>query len=232
MVVFDTSFLAIAFDAKTPVPNDPTTGKPVSDCAARINALIEALSIARKPIIIPTPVLAEYLVQGGAQKSQRLQVFQSSTAFSIKSFDQLAAVECAMLEDADLKSGKPLDPVVTKAKVKFDRQIIAIAKVHKATAIYTGDRPLASRAKENGLNAIMTWEIPLPPISEQMTIEEVKEDEAKPPVTAIEPPKEPTATEPVKAEPQPAAGATGAAPPVNGSSAKAHVVDAPSAPAQ
>ena len=230
MVVFDTSFLAIAFDPKTPLPNDPATGKPVTDCAARINALIEALSIARKPIIIPTPVLAEYLVQGGAQKSQRLQVFQSSTAFSIKSFDQLAAVECAMLEDADLKSGKPLDPVVTKAKVKFDRQIIAIAKVHKATVIYTGDKQLANRAKENGLHAVMTWEIPLPPISEQMTIEEVKEDEAKPPVTAIEPPKQQAATEPVKAEPQPATGATGAAPPLNGSGVKENAVDTASAP--
>ncbi|WP_280721146.1 hypothetical protein [Janthinobacterium sp. CG_23.4] len=59
----------------------------------------------------------------------------------------------------------------TKAKVKFDRQIIATAIARSATVIYTGDIGLASRAKRNNIEVVMTWELSLPPVDPQFELE-------------------------------------------------------------
>jgi predicted nucleic acid-binding protein len=170
MVVFDTSLICIAFDEQVAVPWDPATSQPISDCKARINLLIQELSDRKTQIFLPTPVLAEYLVKAGKEKSARLQTLKSSKVFSVKPFDEKSAIECAMLEDADLKRGKKLDDTQTKAKVRFDRQIISIAKVHGATTIYTGDSNLAQCARDNKLNAVLTWELPPPPAEAQLKL--------------------------------------------------------------
>jgi rRNA-processing protein FCF1 len=170
MVVFDTSFLALAFDSGYDAPLDPATGEPLTHCVKRINHLINNLSASKQRILVPTPVLAEYLVEGGPDKDKRLQIFVTSRVFSVAAFDQRAAIECAMIEDSDSKKKKKLTPTETKAKVKFDRQVIAVAKAHRAHSIYTGDRTLAQRASENGINAILTWELPLPPSDAQLKL--------------------------------------------------------------
>ena len=51
----------------------------------------------------------------------------------------------------------------TKAKVKFDRQIVAIALANGAHTVYTGDEKLAARAVAAKLKAVLTWNLPLPP---------------------------------------------------------------------
>lgn len=172
MVVFDTCFLALAFDTGYEAPLDPTTGKPLTRCAERINHLISNLSASKQRILIPTPVLAEYLVEGGPDKDKRVQIFANSRVFSVAAFDQRAAIECAMIEDGDSRKKKPrkLTPTETKAKVKFDRQVIAVAKAHRAHTIYTGDTKLADRASENGITAILTWQIPLPLTAPQLKL--------------------------------------------------------------
>src|SRR5450830_1198057 len=99
MVLFDTSVLAIAFDDTAKVPNDPETGKQLTKCKERIEFLLNGLSKAKQRVLIPTPVLAEYLVMGGLDKDKRLQEFTSSKAFSVAAFDIRAAVECSQIED-------------------------------------------------------------------------------------------------------------------------------------
>lgn len=172
MVVFDTSFLALAFDNSYAPPIDPATGKKLDRCADRISNLIGTLSLSKQRVLIPTPVLAEYLVKGGQDKDKRLSIFASSRVFVVAAFDQRAAVECAMLEDGESNNKKQLSDDQTKAKVKFDRQIIAVAKAHGALTIYTGDTKLAKRATDNGLKAVLTWEVPLPPEAAQMSFGE------------------------------------------------------------
>lgn len=170
MVVFDTSFIALAFDSSCAVPLDPLTGAPMSDCSARVQHLIDVLTQKKERVLIPTPVLAEYLVRAGKEKDLRLQEFMGSRAFRVAPFDVRAAAECALLFDRDLNSGKTLDPTTTKAKVKFDRQIVAIAKVQGAERIYTGDNGLAACANANGIDPVMTWEIPTVPVDGQISI--------------------------------------------------------------
>ena len=51
----------------------------------------------------------------------------------------------------------------TKNKVKYDRQIIATAKVNRATTIYSDDARLRKATKRAGLQAIGVHELPLKP---------------------------------------------------------------------
>lgn len=162
MVVFDTSMVVLFIDEKSKAPIDPTTGKPVTECRERIEELIKTLGKSRTRILIPTPVLSEFLVKSGPNKDKYLTEFLSTNNFLVAPFDLRAAVELALIEDGDTKSGRKIDPAQTKAKVKFDRQIISIAKVQGATTIYCDDVGLANVARQNGLQVVMTWEIPLP----------------------------------------------------------------------
>lgn len=171
MVVFDTSILALAFDSHSNSPTDPSTGLPVSDCQARLDYLIKKLTKAKERVLIPTPVLAEYLVRAGADRDKRFDTITGSRVFVVSPFDTRAAVECAAIEDKDGRRIRAVPEAESKAKVKFDRQIIAIAIARGATTIYTGDIGLASRAKRSGLDVVMTWELDLPPVEPQLELE-------------------------------------------------------------
>ncbi|MES2075659.1 MAG: hypothetical protein V4462_08585 [Pseudomonadota bacterium] len=92
MVVFDTSVLTLAFDTDARAPIDPATGQPLTRCKERIDYLLQTMSAANRRVLIPTPVLAEYLVRGGMDKDKRLQEFLNSKSFSVAPFDVKAAV--------------------------------------------------------------------------------------------------------------------------------------------
>jgi len=233
MVLFDASVIAIAFDKNAAVPLDPSTGKPLDRAKERVDALVKTLSDSRTQIVIPTPALSEYLVRGGKNKSQRLQIFQSSKAFTIRDFDTMAAVECATLNDPALHTGKRLETAETYAKLKFDRQIIAIAKAHRVTTIYTGDKTLAHVATQNGIKAVLTWDLSLPPEEAQIKLPFKSADDEEP---AKDEKATQPATPPKPAEAQPAKAAEAEQPkreqPANnGSSPPANVGNPASAPA-
>jgi hypothetical protein len=180
MVVFDTSVLTLAFDPSARSPTDPATGKLLSEPQARIDYLIKTLSQSKQRVMIPTPVLSEYLVRAGVDKDKRLEEFTNSKVFVVAPFDMRAAVECAAIEDAGPRRNRSLTDDETKAKIKFDRQILAIAMVRGAATIYTGDVSLAAKARLNGLNAVMTWELGLPPADPQLELS-YEESEAESP---------------------------------------------------
>jgi hypothetical protein len=56
----------------------------------------------------------------------------------------------------------------TWAKIKFDRQIVAIAKVHNATKIYTDDRGLRAIAERASIAVAGIGDLPLPSSEAQM----------------------------------------------------------------
>lgn len=129
---------------------DPATGKNVDRAEARAEALVEQIDVRGGTVLIPTPVLAEYLV--GVERShhqQHLDIVNGVSCFEIVAFDQIAAVECArMVDDNELKV---LDPDAIKAKLRFDRQIIAIALANNADEIWTHDKGLYKKAQRCGL---------------------------------------------------------------------------------
>jgi hypothetical protein len=170
MVVFDTSCILLTLDPKTRPPIDPKTGVALTNYKKRVDFLIQRLGNAKEEIVIPTPVLSEFLVGAGQNRHEYIEKFISSRHFTIAEFDMLAAIELALLNDPDLNSQKRLNDTLTKAKIRFDRQVISIAKVRGAKTIYAGDGPLADCARDNGIQAIMTWELPEPPEDKQVSM--------------------------------------------------------------
>jgi hypothetical protein len=97
-------------------------------------------------------------------KQEVIDKFFSSRNFEVAAFDIKAALELSILRDPDLQGKKDLDDNTTRAKIKFDRQIVAIAKVRGADCLYTDDGNLAKVSRNNRIAAVRIWDIPLPPL--------------------------------------------------------------------
>lgn len=167
MVVFDSSILLLVLDPKARPPVDPDTGKPIDRAADRIEYLIDTLNNDQQKIIIPTPVLSEVLVNAGDAMQKYIQIINNQSVFRIASFDQKAAIEAALAhKDAMDRGGLRIDtasPDATKTKIKFDRQIVAIAKAEGAEAVYSDDDDVIGYAQRSGIKAYRTIDLDLPP---------------------------------------------------------------------
>ncbi|MEW6485121.1 MAG: VapC toxin family PIN domain ribonuclease [Pseudomonadota bacterium] len=129
---------------------DPHTGLEVPDPERRIEALINLVENSNGSIIIPTPVLAEYLVGIDKKDHQsHISIIQKKSCFEIASFDEIAAFECAQMPS--IKELKAMMRSDTANKVKFDRQIISIAKSLNVDEIWTHDIGVFKRCKEMGV---------------------------------------------------------------------------------
>lgn len=184
MVMMDSSVLLLLLYPGAAPPLDPSTGAPLLKSKERIDFLLANLSEARIRILIPTPVLAEILVIARQDKVRVLAELTGSYAFRIQPFDEMAAIEVSELTDADLRDPKKLTPVQTVAKIKYDRQIIATAKVNQVQTIYSDDKRLKTCAESSGIKVVATWELPLPPEPPQGELElEIKPQADKSPAT-------------------------------------------------
>jgi predicted nucleic acid-binding protein len=168
MLVIDATTLLLLFDPTASPPRDPSTKRPLDKCKERIQFLLTTLNDSGTRVIVPTPVLSELLVRAGDAKPQLLSEITNSPSFVVAPFDLKSAVELSFLLEAQKAIGKKkMSDRETWAKLKFDRQIIAIAKSHSAKTIYSDDIGLGSVAKLNGIRTIHTWELPLPPVAAQ-----------------------------------------------------------------
>lgn len=162
IVAFDNTILTLVInpDAK-PTPN-PKTGEPVDHCEQRIKALIDQYSVAGSRILLPTPSLAETFcsIKNFKEVAQKIN---SYLCFEPAPFDNKAAYELAEITNSALSSGDKFSGVSEQwQKVKFDRQIVAIAKTHGAQILYTDDEGQSKFAKLAGLKVVHSWELDLP----------------------------------------------------------------------
>jgi len=165
MVSVDAGILSLLLHPTAKPPDDPATKKPVERAHERIEQLIEDLDGAKERIIVPAPALAEFLVLAAEDGPQYLNEIALLSHVYIQPLDQMAAIELAAMEIlARKKGGKrhPLTAATAWQKVKVDRQIIAISKLHQAKTIYSDDRDLKEIAEDIGIKAVSTWELPLP----------------------------------------------------------------------
>lgn len=178
MVVFDANFLIYFLDPKIRggVGNNP-----------RIDHLVTTIQKTGERIVVPTPALSELLVKADNAGPRYLEIIARSKFFRIVEFGERAAVEAAALtRDAIAKGGvRGATPGAERAKVKFDRQIVAIARVVGATTIYTNDDQLASHAEAIGIKAVKPDDLPEPPAIPQLEMDldpveadEIEDDEA------------------------------------------------------
>lgn len=154
------------------VPLDPSTGKPVEKAKERVDFLISKTQKARVKVIIPTPVYSEVLIHAGAARNDYLRIIDDSSAFQVADFCTRAAIEVAdMTRQAIALGDKRGGSNDTWAKIKFDRQIVAIAKVHGASAIYSDDADIKSIGESLGIPVICLRDCDLPVEDKQLALE-------------------------------------------------------------
>ena len=173
-VVIDSSMLLLFLRPDTRVPHGHD-GKPApSHARERVENLIKELDESGATVVVPAPALAEVLVRATSDEaSEVLDQMRASAVFDIVPFDVRAASELAEIMRAELAERgrtKLRDEAETWAKLKFDRQIVAIAKVCGATKIYAHDRGLETVAARVGIRVIQLQDLPLPPEILQMDL--------------------------------------------------------------
>jgi predicted nucleic acid-binding protein len=167
MVAVDNTFLSLLLHPKAKPPLDPTTKKPLARVEDRIDLLIEDLELAGDQILIPTPVLSEFLILADNDGPTYLAEISTNRLFTIGDYDTKASIELAAmnLEIRRGKSGSAKrrgDAQGTWAKIQFDRQIVAIAKVNDVSVIYSDDDGVEKFAKKQLIAVVRSWELPLP----------------------------------------------------------------------
>jgi hypothetical protein len=165
MLAIDQSFLELIVYPEGKPPRDPATGLPIERLPDRIDELTQAWQDDGETVIIPTPALSQFLILAHHQASDYLAKLIASSYFKIEDFDTRAAIELAAIHIGAMQSGKRRkrgDSNATWAKVNFDRQIVAVAKVNRATVIYTDDEEMIKFAKRMGMETVSSWELPAP----------------------------------------------------------------------
>jgi hypothetical protein len=166
MVSMDTGYLGLLLHPGAKPPLDPATQKPLIRAQDRIEKLVNDLNASNERIVIATPVLCEFLVLAENDGPQYLSEILLQPGFRIQPFDQMAAVELAAMELLARGRGGKRSPAASSTpwqKVKFDRQIVAIAKVQQVHTIYSDDADVKAIAEAAGMKVVPCWELPVPP---------------------------------------------------------------------
>lgn len=165
-VAFDANVLMYVLSPNAAAPPDPATGMPVERCADRVNHLLKSLQAQKERVVIPTPALAEVLVHAEAAGPDYVAAFQKSRHFTLADFDARAAVEHAVIQ-RKRRTDPNAPKSATRAKAKFDDQIVAIAAVSNVTTIYSDDDDVRKLARYLGIDVKGVSELPLPPVDPQ-----------------------------------------------------------------
>jgi predicted nucleic acid-binding protein len=162
VIIFDASYLVVLLHPN-PAPARDRENKPVSQFKERVAHLVATMDASDDIIGVPTPAMSEVLVRAGAGREKYVSILSDRWKFQIISFDTRAAIEAAELVAAIKAKGERWD---TWAKVKFDIQIVSIAKAEGATIIYSDDRDIENYAKRFQIKVIRICDLPLPPAPE------------------------------------------------------------------
>lgn len=170
VVVVDANFLVALVSPKT-----------TSDDKARIAFLLEQMEQAKSKLVIPMPALAEYLVGADLAGIETFNKLERKSSILVAPLDRAAAFECAQLDRAALGSGDKKDETIAPwQKIKIDRQIVAIGKVHGAGMIISGDGGVRNNALRVGIRATRIDELELPESAKQIKLELVQAPLRKP----------------------------------------------------
>lgn len=140
--------------------------KEDDEAGMRARYLVKRVAQRKGTLIVPTPVIAEYLVRADEAGIGSLNTFERQAHIDMAVFDRAAAFECAMLDRAailgpqgDKKDGSD-EPW---QKIKVDRQVVAIGKVRGALLVVSQDKGVRTAALRSGMQACTIQELPLDP---------------------------------------------------------------------
>jgi predicted nucleic acid-binding protein len=167
VIIFDSSFLVVLMHPNCPPAKD-RNNNPVSQFKERVAHLAATMDVSNEVIGVPAPAMAEVLVRAGAGRSQYVSVLSDTWKFQILPFDSRAAIESSELI-AKVKTAK--ESWGTWAKVKFDIQIVAIARAESATLIYADDKDIENLAKRLKIKVCRICDLPIPVVPTEVTVE-------------------------------------------------------------
>lgn len=190
MVLFDNNVLCLLLHPEAEVPNDPATSAPIVGASERVKFLVERLQSRGVVIVIPAPVMSEFLTFAAPEYLAELN---QSMWFEIAPFEQRAAIEAAVALRRALApggEGKKLGSESSWQKIKVDRQVVAIGKAWGVTEIYSTDRDVINLARESKLLGIHVADLPMPPAEQQqqITLDELLGNSPDPSSTLQQPP--------------------------------------------
>ncbi|MBR1149846.1 PIN domain-containing protein [Bradyrhizobium sp. JYMT SZCCT0428] len=154
IVVFDASFLIPLLDPRV---------KGFGEVDVKLLHLVQTLDKQRDVVVIPTPALSELLIGAGDAAPHYLDILNRTPRFKVAAFGPRAAVEAAERHRQALRNNDKKEGAESWAKLKFDRQIIAIAKVEGADRIYSNDDDIRRYSKAEALEVIRLEDLPEPP---------------------------------------------------------------------
>jgi predicted nucleic acid-binding protein len=161
---FDATMLIFLFNEKAPAPLDPSTGKPLEGAQARIRHVITRITNSRGRIIVPAPALGELLVKTAPETAvEYLALLGRAKGFRIAPFGERAAIEFAEMQRQLHSARERRLAGETRAKAKFDQQIVAIARVEGATTVFSDDDGLRRYAERFGLTVEGVADLRIPP---------------------------------------------------------------------
>src|SRR5260370_20265894 len=118
----------------------PNAASDIDRPRDRIDFRISDLHGKGARIIVPTPALSELLVKTGHSSKEIINLVSKTSRLVDAPFDVKAAIEAAIITRQAIKGGsKKGSHPGNWAKVKFDRQIVAIARANDAQEIYSDD---------------------------------------------------------------------------------------------
>jgi predicted nucleic acid-binding protein len=157
----------------------------------RLELLVEELEAANAKIIVPTPVLCEFLVLAREDGPVYLTELTTSDVFEVQPFDVMAAVEAAAVQAKAMDAGDKRSGTSERWQVcKVDRQFVAVAKVHGVSCIYSDDNDIRTLAAESGIAVKGIADLPAPPPQQQQPALFEKPTLDSSSSTASEPPSE------------------------------------------
>lgn len=169
MVAFDASILIDFFNPKL-----------IGERRLRIDLLLKTLDLRRQKIIVPAPAFSEFLIGAASARGEYQKRVEESNVFRIAAFDEVAAMECALLLSRVFSAKEQRG--ITRTKIKFDWMIVSIAKTTPGvTCMYAGDADIARCAAHAGVQSVQVDELPLPAQSDWV------DDGARPPAGSTSP---------------------------------------------
>lgn len=168
IITFDATTLILLFDEHAKGPADPATGNPLPFVKERLEAFCKTIWRQKGKILVPTPALSEMAVHAEGAISEYFSQLNNNPRFQIAPFDARAAIEAGLTLKAAIKAGDKRSGLGGSwAKIKFDRQIVAISKIRNADEIITDDDGLQKLVAQSGILSKSLADIPIPASAQQ-----------------------------------------------------------------
>jgi ABC-type Fe2+-enterobactin transport system substrate-binding protein len=108
-----------------------------------ISNLVQKLSAENVKIIVQTPSLSQVLTRSPDSALEWMQILNGNSCFQVRPFDDKASFELAQVLGENATNLRDI--------LRFDRQIVAIAKVYGVSVLYADDEQVMQFAEECGI---------------------------------------------------------------------------------